>query len=144
MARNQKDYTYDHQMLLKSTGAVTATGVAQVAAVDRILDIGASRLDGRVVIDVSAITASSDQAYTIQVQVSNSPTFANTIVAVASKQLGVASVTGNSAATGAGRFELQFSNEENGVTYRYLRVRHVIAGTTPSINYVAYAVQQVN
>ena len=145
MARNTKDFTYDNALLLKDAGAVTATGNATVSAAAKIVDLGAGRVDGRVVCDVSAIdTASADESYTVQVQVSNSSSFASGIVAVASKQLGATAATGNSAATAAGRYEIPFSNEENGTLYRYLRVRYVIAGTTPSINFVAYAVQQVN
>jgi hypothetical protein len=126
--------------LLKDAGAVTASGNATVAAAARILDLGAARVDGRVVCDVSAIdTVTGDESYVLQVQGSNSPTFASGIVALASKQLGGATPTGNSAATGTGRYEIAFTNEENGVVYRYMRVRYVIAGTTPSINFVAFA-----
>jgi hypothetical protein len=141
MARNSKDSTYDHALLLKDAGAVTATGNASVASVARVLDLGAGRVDGRVVLDVAAIdTVTGDESYVLQVQVSNSATFASGVVAVASKQLGGATPTGNSAATPIGRYEIHFANEENGVLYRYARVRYVIAGTTPSINFVAYAV----
>jgi hypothetical protein len=145
MARNSKDFTYDHALLLKDTGAVTASGNATVAAVARILDLGVGRMDGRAVCDVSAIdTVTGDESYILQVQGSNSSTFASTVVALASKQLGGATATGNTADTGTGRFEIPFSNEENGVVYRYLRLRYVIAGTTPSINLTAFVAQQVN
>ncbi len=36
------------------------------------------------------------------------------------------------------------TNEFNGVTYRYLRVTHVLGGTTPSINYIANLVPQAH
>jgi hypothetical protein len=145
MPRNSKDFQYDNALLLKDTGAVTATGNATVAAAARILDLGPSRVDGRVVVDVSAIdTASNDEGYTLQVQGSNSPSFANTVVALASKQLGDATVTGNSADTVVGRYEIPFQNEENGVLYRYLRLRFVVVGTTPSINCTAFVAPQVN
>lgn len=145
MARNSKDFTYDNALLLKDAGAVTASGNATVAAAARILDLGPGRVDGRVVCDVSAIdTASNDEGYTLQVQGSNSPSFASGIVALATKQLGDATVTGNSADTGVGRYEIPFQNEENGVVYRYLRLRYVIVGTTPSINFTAFVAPQVN
>jgi len=144
MARNQKDFTYDNQLLFKDSTAVTSTGVGQVAASNRVIDLGASRVDMRVVCDVSNIkTSATDEIYTLQVQVSNSSTFANTIVCAASIPIGAATPTGNSAATVAGRYELQLANEVNGVVYRYARVRHVIAGTSPTITYSAYGVQQV-
>jgi hypothetical protein len=141
MASNQKAFTFDAGLLLKDTGAVTASGNATVSAAAKILDLGAARVDARVIMDVSAIdTVTGDESYILQVQGSNSASFASSVVALASKQLGGATPTGNTAATGTGRFELPFSNEENGVTYRYLRLRYVIAGTTPSINLVSFVV----
>jgi hypothetical protein len=141
MASNQKAFTFDAALLLKDTGAVTASGNATVSAVAKVLDLGAARVDARAIFDVSAIdTSSTDEAYTLQIQGSNSSTFASSVVALASKQLGAATPTGNTAATGTGRYELPFSNEENGTTYRYLRLRYVIAGTTPSVNLVAFVV----
>ena len=134
MASNQKAFTFDAGLLLKDTGAVIASGNATVASVAKVVDVGAARVDARAIFDVSAIdTVTGDESYVLQVQGSNSSTFASSVVALASKQLGGATPTGNTAATGTGRFELPFSNEENGVTYRYLRHRYVIAGTTPSI-----------
>ena len=141
MARNSKDFTYDHALLLKDAGAVTASGNATVASSARVLDLGDGRVDGRVVCDVSAIdVADANESYIVQLQVSNAIGFDSGVVAIASKQLGAATPTGNSAATPAGRYEIHFSNEENGVRYRYARVRYVLAGTSPSINFTAFAV----
>lgn len=141
MASNQKAFTFDATLLLKDAGAVTASGNATVESVAKVLDLGAARVDARAVFDVSAIdTVTGDESYTLQIQGSNSSTFASSVVALASKQIGGATATGNTAATGTGRYELAFSNEENGVTYRYLRLRYVIAGTTPSVNLVAFVV----
>jgi len=36
-----------------------------------------------------------------------------------------------------GRYILPFENEKNGEVYPYVRIRHSISGTTPSINYTA-------
>jgi hypothetical protein len=141
MPRNSKDFTYDHALLLKDAGALTSSANSQVSGQARVLDLGAGRVDGRVVLDVSAIdTVTGDESYIAQVQVSNSATFASGVVAIASKQLGGATPTGNTVATPIGRYEVHFSNEENGVLYRYARLRWVIAGTTPSVNAVAFAV----
>ena len=40
------------------------------------------------------------------------------------------------------RKELAFTNEHNGVVYPYMRLFRQVAGTAPSINYTAYAVQE--
>lgn len=136
MPINQKSFTYDHSLLLKASGAVTAT------AASSILDLGASRIDARVIVDVSAIdTASNDESYRLRVQLSNSSTFASGIVCPVTLELGDSTVTGNSADSAIGRYEVPFSNEVNGVTYRYIRVNQVIAGTTPTYTAVIYIVK---
>lgn len=145
MPRNSKDFMFDRELLLKDTGAVTATGNGTVAAAARVVDLGPSRADFRAICDVSAIdTVTGDESYVLQVQGSNVANFASGVVALASKQLGGATPTGNTANTPAGRFEIHGSNEENGVTYRFVRIRHVVAGTTPSINYTAFLAVQAN
>lgn len=143
MAINQKGFTVDAALRLKDAGAVTASGNAQVGGSDRILDLGAGRMDFRAILDVAAIdTTSADESYRIRLQLSNSATFASGIVTAATAELGVASATGSSAATAAGtRVELAGCNEFNGVVYRYARLTHVIAGTTPSINYQGWLVK---
>jgi hypothetical protein len=143
MARNQKDFTYDNAMLLKDAGAVTADGAAQVSSAARILDLGAARLDGRVIVDVSAIDVSSgDERYDVNIQFSSSATFASDVVPGAGISLGDSStIPGQSADSVIGRYEFPFSNEINGTTYRYARVYTNVSGTTPSINYTAYIVQ---
>ena len=146
MAINQKSFTFDSALRLKDAGAVTASGNGQVGGSDRILDLGAARFDGRVIVDITAIdVASADETYLIRVQGSNSPTFAATNKTLATLEVGRAAATGSSAADAAGtRAEVAVTNEFNGVTYRYLRVSHVLGGTTPSINYIANLVPQAH
>lgn len=146
MAINQKSFTFDSALRLKDAGAVTASGNGQVGGSDRIVDMGSARFDGRVIVDIVAIdVADANETYTIRVQGSNSPTFAATVKTLASLEVGRAAATGSSAADAAGtRAEIGVTNEFNGVTYRYLRVTHVLGGTTPSINYVANLVAQAH
>jgi hypothetical protein len=136
MPINQKGFTFDAADLLKAAGAITAT------AASSILDKGAARYDARVIVDISAIDVSSgDESYELRVQLSNSATFASGIQTVGSFRFGDSTVTGGSADTVVGRYELGISTEFNGTTFRYIRINAVIAGTTPSINYTAYLVQ---
>lgn len=139
MARNQKDFTYDNQTLLKDAGAIAADAAALVAAVAKIHDAGAARFDGRVIVDVSAIDVSSgDESYFIRSQFSNSSTFASGVIGGPMLQLGDSTVLiGESADSVVGRYELPVCNEINGVTYRYMRIYTDVGGTTPSINYTA-------
>lgn len=136
----QNSYTFDAGLELKDAGAITADAAAQVDAADKIVDLGASsRFDGRAIIDVSALdVASGNELYKIKIQVSSSATFASGVVTVAVIELGDSSVTGNTADSTTGRYELPFTNEYDGTIYRYLRAYTDVAGTTPSINYTCW------
>jgi hypothetical protein len=136
----QKTYTFDKDMQLADGGAITASAAAQVLGADKILDLGAGRLDGVAVVDISAIdTVTGDEKYELELQHSNSATFASGVVTGSTLKVGgTTAVPGNSAATGVGRFELPFCNELQGVIYRYLRLYRRIAGTTPSITNTAW------
>lgn len=145
MARNQKDFTLDVQNILKDAGLVASTAAATVGGSARVLDLGAGRTDGIVVVDITACeVADGNESYTIQWQLSSSPTFASDIVSAAALQVGDSSVTGSSVDTPASaadptRMELGITNEVNGVIRRYGRLRTVVAGTVATgINYTAF------
>ncbi len=133
MPINQKGFTYDAELLLKASGAVTATGASS------ILNLGDARWDGRVVVDVSALdVAGGDEGYELRVQVSDSASFASGIQTVGAFKFGDSTLTGGSADTVVGRYELGVSNEFNGTIYTYIRINAVIVGATASITYAAY------
>lgn len=140
MARNSKDFTYDHAHLLKDEGLVGASAAATVGGSARVLDLGPGRVDARAILDITAVeVADGNEKYEIEVQVSNSSTFAsgNFIVGVA--KLGDSSVSGESADTTTGRRELHFTNEIDGTIYRYTRLYTRVAGTVGTgINYSGY------
>lgn len=142
----QKTYTFDKNLQMKDSTAVTATGNAQVSAADKILNLGTGRVDAVVVLDVSAIdTVTGDEKYEIEAQFSNSPSFASGVVTGNTYKLGgTTAVPGNSAANGTGRYELAICNEIANVLYQYCRLVHRIAGTTPSITYTAYLAKMGN
>jgi hypothetical protein len=140
-----RGYTYDNLLNLKTAGAITSS-----AAVATILDTnnGAvgnpSRFDAVAVVDVSAIDVSSaNETYDIIVQLSNSATFASGVVNRIALKLGT-TVAGSSANDVVGRYELPFDNEFAEQTYRYVRLYTLVGGTTPSINYKAFAAMHTN
>ena len=138
MPRNQKDFTYDRDTLLKVAGLVAAT-----TAHPLILDLGPARMDGRLIVDISAVeVASGDEKFEIEVQVSNSPTFASGIFLAGTLKFGAAAGSGETVATVAPRrAELGVTNERNGTTYRYLRLNTRVGGTIATgINYTAFLV----
>ena len=142
MARNQKDFTYDNSTLMKDAGLVAASAAATVASSAKQLDFGAARVDGRVIIDATAIEVDTgNEKYEIEVQVSNTSGFGAGIFIAAMLKLGHSSVSNESASTATGRREIAFTNEINGTVYRYARLYTRIAGTIATgINYSAYAV----
>lgn len=144
MARQQREETFDHELRLKTAGAVTASGNAQVDGEDAVLDLGEGRYDSRAIVDTTACkTSGGDESYEIRVQLSNSATFASGVVTAVALKLGHQSVTGSTAASPAvARYELPFCNEVSGSLYRYARLAHAIAGTSPSISYSAFAVKK--
>ena len=137
MSRNNTR-TFDLNLRMKDSYAVAADAAAQVASVDKILDIGSGYVEGLVQIDVTAIDITTgDEFYNLRLQLSNSSSFAATVVTSVILPLGDSTVTGGSADTGLGRFELHFSNEFQGTLYRYARMYTDVGGTTPSITYTA-------
>lgn len=141
----QRTFPYDNDLLLKDADLVAASAAAQVSGAEKILDVGAARMEGTVVIDVSAIeTDSSNEAYDLILQGSNSASFASGVENLASLNLGHTSGRDGGAQTNsAGRFELPFTNEQDDTTYRYLRMYTKVAGTIATgINYKAFIALQ--
>jgi hypothetical protein len=139
MPRNQSDFTYDNELNLKVAGLVAATTAGSL-----ILDLGAARINGRVIVDVTACeVASGDEKYEIEVQVSQSASLASGIFLVGCLKLGDSTVNGESADTAVPtRREIAVSNEIDGVAYRYMRLNTRVAGTVATgVNYKAFLVQ---
>lgn len=144
MPSNSEGFTFDALTQLKDAGLVAASAAATVAAAAKVLDLGPGRIDGRIILDFSAIEVDTgNEKYDILAQVSNSLTFAATNFVAGQVTVGHSSVNNESASTAAPRRqELMFTNEINGVLYRYLRLFTVVAGTIATgINYTGFLVQ---
>jgi hypothetical protein len=154
MTRNRFDRSFDAATELKDAGLIAADAAAQVGGADQILDLAAddgvdgppsgsdgSRIDGTVIVDVSAVEiASNDENYKIIAQVSNSPTFASGIKNVGILELADTVVASGGADDGeVGHYEFGISNEVNGVAFRYLRLFTDVSGTIATgIDYTAH------
>ena len=145
MAFTTYNLPIDSAVQLKDAGALTATATTQVGGVDASIDLGSSRFQkGAIVIDVSAIdVASGDELYAIDLQGSNTSNFASTQL-LTRLSLGDSTVNGSSTDSVTGRRVIYFDNVGHiaageAVPQRYLRLRAIIAGTTPSINFQAWA-----
>jgi len=150
MARNRIDFSFDLDLRLKDAGLIEADDIAQVGGSDRILDLGASRFDGRVIIDATAVEVDSgNESYVLALEFSNSATFASGIVQGPMFFLGDAAATvalATDTDNGVGRYELHFTNEQNGVAYRYMRLQIDVSGTIAGgggVNFTANVVKSV-
>lgn len=138
---NKRHFVFDADLELKDAGLVAADAAAQVDGADKILDLGASRVDGTVVVNVTAIEiASNDERYDICWQLSSSATFASTVVQGPVLALGaLETLIGADTDSAAGQYELKVSNEVNGTIYRYARLYTNVTGTIATgINYSAF------
>jgi hypothetical protein len=138
--------TYDAALLLKAAGLVAATADGTL-----ILDVGGGApnpiigfLEADMIIDVTALEVdTNDESYIIILEGSPDPTFGTAAnIAVLSRTVigstGAAAQApqGTSVVDAVGRYTVPVRNERNGVTYRYLRIRTVVAGTIATgINY---------
>lgn len=136
-ANDYARFQYDNALLLKALAAVTSSADGTL-----ILEVGAGLIDALLIAIVTAIdTASADEAYTIILEGSPDATFgtAANIVALGRLALGAATpIAPQGAATAAGVYTTAVRNEQNGTIYPYLRIRTVVAGTTPTITYTAF------
>lgn len=138
MSRNATR-TFDAALLLKDSYAVAATSAAgQVGGQNKIIDLGSGWVHGFVRYEVSAMdVATGDEIYTLSLEFSNSSTFASGIVRGAEIQVGDAVPLAGDIDVDAGRYEQPFTNEYDGVLYRYVRTYTNAAITGSSITHTA-------
>lgn len=126
-----RGYTQDKDLIFKDAGAVTATGSDQVGGSAKIIDLGAARFEAVLIVDVSACDATdSNETYAVNIELSNDAGFASG---------NVVPFTLNIPRGTTGRAEVAFTNVVFGTLYRYARTSRTLGGTTPSINYTAWA-----
>lgn len=134
MANLYSQRTYDHSMLLKAAGLLASTTTETT-----ILDLGAGLFEGDLVLDVTAVEVDNgDEKYTVHLEGSNAAAMGSGSVSLCNIQLGNNTAPADQDIV-AGRFIVPFRNEQNGTTYRYVRLYTVIAGTIATgVNYTAF------
>lgn len=157
-ARSSKSFTLDALTQLKDAGAVTATAAAQVGGSDRVLDFGnvtdgpsvelIAYTEGYLVADVATLDrGTGDEAYDLVWQVSDDTSgngvgfdAGDRVFSLAALHLGeeLGPDADPDADGASGRVYMKVSNERLGEVFRFARLAHVLAGTTPSINYEAF------
>lgn len=134
MANLYSQMTYDNSLLLKAAGLVATTTTETT-----ILDLGAGLVEGYLVLDATAIeVANGDEKYTIHLEGSNAAAMGSGSVSLANIQLGNNTAPADQDMV-EGRYIVPFRNEQNGTTYRYVRLYTVVVGTIASgINFTAF------
>ena len=168
MLQGDRTFSFDANMALSDgAAAITVSGYAQYGGADGIVDFGGNqnvtitlpsiadvttltpqqaRIDGYLVIDVTAVTVSGSALEKVYLVGSNDPAFGVGKVA----QLGMISfgsasaqeqanalVTAAPNAVGGSRYELGFSSEQNNIKYQYAKLYVVISGSG-SITFKAF------
>jgi hypothetical protein len=145
MARNRKDRTYDHALLLHdSASSISSSAAGLVGGAAAILDLGQGRVDATVVVDVTALDVGAGDEATVFAQVSDggpddTAFEAGNWIAAGALILGDVTLNGSKADSVVGRYELSFSNEINGTIYRYLRL-YLLVAASGALTYTAFAV----
>ena len=139
------EITPDINTQLKDAGLIAASAAWQVGGSDQIVSPwGTTATYGlfRVWINVSAVEiASNDELYRLQIQGSTSATFADTIVTLASLELGANEVlvAGVDVDSVIGDYVIYGSNDVGGTLYPYIRGFTTITGTIATgINHQAW------
>jgi hypothetical protein len=128
---------FDIEHILKDAGAVTSSGYGTVDAAAKVVNLGSGLVRGNLVADISAVKISDgDELYEIHLMGGSDESFTKE-VSLCSKELGANAAMQGNRDSKPGRFIIPFQTEMAGTVYPYVRVKHVIAGTSPSINYQA-------
>ena len=116
---------------------MTSSGYGTVDAAAKVVDLGEGLIRGNGIIEVASMAmADNDELYQIHFMGGDDESFTKE-VALATLELGVKEQLEGNFDSKLGRYVMPFENEQNGVIFPYVRVRHVISGTTPSINFQA-------
>ena len=135
---------YDIKLILNSwASAFTTSGYGKDTGGDAIeLDLcngEECKWQGRLIVRVDSIAydpQSPNQKYDLYLLGGSNSSFTDQVV-LAHLELGASGQLIGNRNMLAGKYELLVQNEMKGIIYPYVRIRHVISGTSPSIIYRA-------
>ena len=128
---------FDTEHILKDAGEVTSSGYGTVDAAAQVLDLGSGLVRGNLIIDVTRLAMQGNsQSYALHLMGGDDESFTNT-VSLAVLEVGPAETTQDGKDSKLGRYVVPFENQRNGTVYPFARVRHVLGGSGPVLNYQA-------
>jgi hypothetical protein len=141
---------FTDNQIITATGYLSNlnSGLLDLGSTNQSIGGGAGRVEGIWSLNISAIDMSSgDESYQFALLGSNDSTFANGNVellafhdvAASAAVRFIANLLGASPAIPPnGRLQFPFNNLVQKITYRYLKCRVIIAGTTPSVTVTSW------
>ena len=128
---------FDSTHILKDSSLVTASGNGSVDGSAKVVNLGNGLVRGNMHIDITRIDINdNDEIYRLHLMGGSDSSFTNE-VSLCELELGAKEVVEGNQDNLISRFVLPFQNEQAGVVYPHVRVRHEIAGTSPKLNYSA-------
>ena len=131
---------FDSNIQLKDAGLVASSAAGQVDSENQVVNLGEGRVDGFMVIDVSALEiASNNELYKIKLQGCHREDFAHGYEDLAILELGAKEVLGGQNDSAIGRYVVPFCNVKGAYLWPYVRVYCTVSGSIASgINYSAW------
>lgn len=136
---------FDVRHELKDAGLVASNLAGTVAGQARVVNLGRELVEGKLVIDVSALEIDSDnELYRIKLQGSAAHDFSSTLEDLAILELGAKEVLGGDQDSQPGRYVVPFANAKGLYIWPYVRLYTEVSGSIASgINFSAFLAREV-
>jgi hypothetical protein len=137
---------FDVRHELKDAGLVGSSQAGTVDGQAKVGNLGAAPVEGKLVIDVSALEiASGNELYRIKLQGSAAHDFSAYVEDLAAVELGAKEVLGGDQDSQAGRYVVPFSNAKGLYAWPYVRLYTEVSGSIANgINFSAYLTREVS
>ncbi len=137
---------FDPRHELKDAGLVASSMAGTVDGLPKVLNLGPELVEGKMVIDVSALEIeSNNELYRIKLQGSAAHDFSSKVEDLAILELGAKEVLGGDQDSQTGRYVLAFSNAKGLYVWPYVRLYTEVSGSVASgIDFSAYLTREVS
>lgn len=137
---------YDPRHELKDAGLVATSQTGTVDGLPKVLNLGPEVVEGKMVIDVSALEIeSNNELYRIKLQGSAAHDFSSKVEDLAILELGAAEVLGGSQDSEPGRYVVPVSNAKGAYVWPYVRLYTDVSGSIATgIDFSAHLTREVS
>ncbi len=137
---------FDPRHELKDAGLVASSQAGKVDGQAKVVNLGPELVEGKLVIDVSALEIASDnELYRIKLQGSAAHDFSTYVEDLAILELGAKEVLGGDQDSEPGRYVVPCSNAKGAYVWPYVRLYTDVSGSVASgIDFSAYLTREVS